>query len=126
LTSYLADENNPLKTVQSLRMKGINIISITETSPGLSDKQVLETANRQNRIIITFDTDFGNLVIRQKLKTKGIILLRFKPKSAQHIADTIVSLLRTRTPTEPLHRGQRIQHSCPANKINTVISEHII
>ncbi len=61
---------------------------------------MLEMANRQNRIIITFDIDFGNLVVRQKLKTKGIILLRFKPKSAQHITDTIVSLLRTRTPKQ--------------------------
>jgi predicted nuclease of predicted toxin-antitoxin system len=93
LTKFLADENIPAKTVQALKQKGIDITSILETSHGLKDTEVLDIANRQGRILITFDTDFGNLVIKQKLKTKGIILLRFKPKSPQQIAKTIEQML---------------------------------
>ncbi len=97
MIKFLADENIPIKTVQLLKQKSIDITSILETQHGLKDTDVLATANKQNRIIITFDTDFGNLVIKQKLKTEGIILLRFKPKSPQQIAKVIENLLKTKT-----------------------------
>jgi len=45
--------------------------------------------------VITFDADFGELIFRQKLKAPGIILLKFAPKSTQHIVETIETLLRT-------------------------------
>jgi predicted nuclease of predicted toxin-antitoxin system len=96
LTKFLADENIPTKTVQTLKQKGVDIISILETSHGLKDTEVLDTANRQGRILITFDTDFGNLVIKQKLQTRGIILLRTKPKSPQQITKTIEQVLATK------------------------------
>ena len=100
LTRFLADENIPVKTVQTLKQKGMDIASILETSHGLRDIEVLNIANRQGRVIITFDTDFGNLVFKQKLETKGIILLRFKPKSPQQTAKAIEQLLATKTPIE--------------------------
>lgn len=59
----------------------------------LNDQSVLKVANSQNRILITFDTDFGELIFRQKLKTQGIILLKFTPKSSQEVAEKILSLL---------------------------------
>lgn len=100
MTRFLADENIPVKTVQTLKQKGMDIASILETSHGLRDIEVLNIANRQGRVIITFDTDFGNLVFKQKLETKGIILLRFKPKSPQQTAKAIEQLLATKTPIE--------------------------
>jgi predicted nuclease of predicted toxin-antitoxin system len=56
---------------------------------------VLKIANMQKRILITFDADFGELVFRQKLKTQGVILLKFAPKSSQHVVETIANLLTT-------------------------------
>ena len=53
---------------------------------------VLKTANSQNRILVTFDSDFGELVFRQKFKAKGVILLKFTPKSSQHVTDTLLNL----------------------------------
>jgi predicted nuclease of predicted toxin-antitoxin system len=53
--------------VNALRSKGIDIVQIKEITSGVSDETVLETANRQNRILITFDSDFGELIFRQKL-----------------------------------------------------------
>jgi hypothetical protein len=41
MTEFLADENIPIKAVEELKRKGVNIISILEISPGLSDKEAL-------------------------------------------------------------------------------------
>ena len=100
MTKFLADENIPIKAVEALRQKNIDIISILEISPSLSDREVLGLANRQGRVIITFDTDFGKLAFKEKLKVKGIILLRFIPRSPQHIAKRIEYLLAAEIPIE--------------------------
>jgi predicted nuclease of predicted toxin-antitoxin system len=47
---------------------------VTEFSQGLSDLEVPKLANRENRAILTFDKDFGEVVIREKAKVKGLIL----------------------------------------------------
>ena len=47
------------------RRKGVNIASIIEFSLGLSDREVLDLANREDRILVTFDKYFGGLVIRE-------------------------------------------------------------
>jgi predicted nuclease of predicted toxin-antitoxin system len=65
---FLADENISTKVVSNLRNKGIDIISIKEVASGISDESVLETANNQKRVLITFDDDFGELIYRRKLE----------------------------------------------------------
>ena len=75
--------------------KGIDIIPLKELTSGVSDETVLEMANKQNRVLITFDSDFGELIFRQKLKAQGVILLKFTPKSTQQIVDTILNVLKT-------------------------------
>jgi hypothetical protein len=52
-------------------------------------------ANKQNRVLITFDSNFGELIFRQKLEVQGVILLKFAPKSTQQIVDTILNVLKT-------------------------------
>ena len=50
------------------------------------DREVLDPANREDRILVTFDKDFGELMLREKAKVKGLILLRFHAKSPLQIA----------------------------------------
>jgi predicted nuclease of predicted toxin-antitoxin system len=57
-------------------------------------------ANKQNRVLITFDIDFGELIFRQKLEAKGVILLKFSPKSTQQVVDTILNVLKTQAKIE--------------------------
>ena len=54
---------------------------------------MLDLANREDRILVTFDKDFGELIVREKIKVKGLILLRFTPKSPQQIARRIWQVL---------------------------------
>jgi predicted nuclease of predicted toxin-antitoxin system len=97
---FLADENVSNKVVNVLRNKGIDIVSMKDFGSSLSDEKVLETANAQDRILITFDADFAELVFKRKLKAKGVILLKFVPKSSQHIVETIETVLMTQAKIE--------------------------
>lgn len=100
MTKLLADENIPRKTVEILKKEGLDIASVSESSPGLSDRAVIEQANRENRIIITFDKDFGELIFRERQKVKGLILLRIAPSSPEHIAERIQHTLSHVIPLE--------------------------
>ena len=68
---------------------------VKELISGISDEAVLEVANKQNGILITFDSDFGELIFRRKLKARGVVLLKFAPKSSQQIVDTALNVLKT-------------------------------
>ena len=100
MTKLLADENIPRKTVEILKNEDLDITSVSETSPGLSDRAVIEQANKENRIIITFDKDFGELIFKERLKVKGLILLRIAPASPEHIAERIRHTLSQVPPLE--------------------------
>ena len=49
---------------------------IPETSPGVSDSEVLQRAHDSDAILITGDKDSGALVFQRKLQNHGVVLLR--------------------------------------------------
>ncbi len=53
-------------------------ILITETNRGVDDESVIEIANKLNAGIVTFDKDFGELLIRQKKNISCLVLIRLK------------------------------------------------
>jgi predicted nuclease of predicted toxin-antitoxin system len=60
-----------------LREMGHDVTAIAHDYPNaLRDRQVLEIAFAENRILVTNDRDFGELVFRQQLPHKGILLFR--------------------------------------------------
>ncbi|MEM2613840.1 MAG: DUF5615 family PIN-like protein [Nitrososphaerota archaeon] len=72
---FLSDESFFIRIVQALREKGFDIVSTLEISFGLTDKEVINLAKRQERIIITLDADFGKFVSEEH-DIRGIILLK--------------------------------------------------
>lgn len=89
---FLADENIPAFVCQTLKIQGVDIFNINDIECGMSDKDIANFAKKQERIIITFDKDFGELVFKDQLDVKGIILLRFKPKNPHFILEKIKNL----------------------------------
>ena len=62
-------------------------------APGIRDRDVLSLATIQRRTLITFDTDFGELVFRLGLDAPfGIVLFRLPPDSPSGIAQSIVQV----------------------------------
>ncbi|MGH9878855.1 MAG: DUF5615 family PIN-like protein [Nitrososphaerales archaeon] len=93
---FLADENIPTKTVDHLVENGIDIIPIKNFGYGLDDDEILKLAYRQRRVIITFDKEFGYLVFRKKIKTFGVLLLRFVPESPEEVSRRIIELINNK------------------------------
>ena len=73
---FIADECIDRQIIDLLRKIGYEILYVTEIEPGISDKKVLDIANRESAVLITADKDFGELVFRQNKITSGIILIR--------------------------------------------------
>ncbi len=44
---FLTNENFPIPSVRILRKLGIEVTSITETTPGISDKEVIQIAQKK-------------------------------------------------------------------------------
>ncbi len=94
----LANENFPLDAVEALRSDGHDVAWIREDSRGISDNKVLLRAQKENRIVVTFDKDFGELAFRSRLPAQsGVILFRITPKSSQYIARVAVQALSSQT-----------------------------
>lgn len=91
----LANENIPLKVVEELKKEGFNIVRIDEIQKGMVDEEVVRYAFTHNRILLTFDKDFGEIVFNSKERSKGVILLRFQPQSPDIIIRRVLSLLRS-------------------------------
>jgi predicted nuclease of predicted toxin-antitoxin system len=75
----LLDENGPFRLAPALRHRGHDITVIGHDYPRqLTDEDVLAIACAEQRVLITNDLDFGNLIVRQGLAHAGVILLRLE------------------------------------------------
>ena len=92
----LADENLPRDVVDVLRREGHDVDWIRADSPERDDPQVLDRAAAEERILITADSDFGEIVFRlRRVAGSGVILLRLRG-SPQEQADILSAALGTR------------------------------
>ena len=84
MMKLLADENFPLASIKLLSQAGYNIIGIGIDNHDISDEEVIQFAREEERLILTFDKDFGELIFKSGLKPDaGVIYLRwdeFKPE----------------------------------------------
>jgi predicted nuclease of predicted toxin-antitoxin system len=77
---FLANENFPRASVVKLREAGFDVAAVMEDSPGATDQQVLIRSDREKRIVLTFDRDYGELIYKHKnIPAAGVIYFRFSP-----------------------------------------------
>ncbi|NBC17371.1 MAG: hypothetical protein GVY18_08680 [Bacteroidetes bacterium] len=94
----LADQNVPRDTVDALRGGGHDVVWVQETYPGANDRTLLQHAEEQDRIVLTFDKDFGELAFHAGLPAScGIILVRATLSAPPNITRLVVRALQTRT-----------------------------
>ncbi len=80
---FLADECCDAAMVYALRDDGHDVLYAIESLRGASDEVLLSLAFREERIILTEDKDFGELVYRLRKPTYGVILLRFEVENCR-------------------------------------------
>jgi predicted nuclease of predicted toxin-antitoxin system len=94
---FLANENFPAAGVAALRAAGNDVIWVGIEAPGSSDPDVLAWAVRDNRVLITFDKDFGELARNSGLPTtSGVILLRIPMPRPEEVGRVLAALIMSR------------------------------
>lgn len=94
---FLADENLPAEAVKALRAAGNDVIWIGSDAPGSSDAEVLARAAREQRILLTFDKDFGELARASPLLAEcGVILLRIPMPRPDGAGQQLAALIMAR------------------------------
>ena len=95
--NILADENIPRLLVDCLKEQGHDVYWIAESNPSIKDHQVLKLAIDSERLLITFDKDFGSLVFKERIPSNcGIILIRFPLDAPEEEANKICSIISSR------------------------------
>jgi predicted nuclease of predicted toxin-antitoxin system len=94
----LADENIPGEAIEALRRLGHDIIWIRTLAPGSPDEDILKQAQAENRLVITFDKDFGELAFHRRLPAfSGIILFRISTPGPAYTTALILAALQSRS-----------------------------
>lgn len=78
ITLLLSDENMPGASQKFLEEEGYDIKYISGDLAGLPDDEVMDLAIREDRIIVTFDSDFGDLVFRLNYRPRGVVFFRWE------------------------------------------------
>jgi predicted nuclease of predicted toxin-antitoxin system len=73
---FLIDEDVPKLMIDWLKGTGHDLLLAGELAPGQEDRHWLRQAEADERIIVTADKDFGELIFRDRLNSHGIVLLR--------------------------------------------------
>ncbi len=77
---FLLDESADARLAPYLARAGHDVTVIARDYPNaLDDQTVLAIAYDEGRILVTNDTDFGKLIVREGRAHAGIILFRVRP-----------------------------------------------
>ena len=89
---FLIDESAGKKIAEALLKDGHDVKLVYDVMLGAPDLKVLEFAEREQRIVITNDKGFGELVFRLGRPNSGVILLRLYKDSPQNRIKTTLTL----------------------------------
>ena len=95
---FLANENFPLDVVEAIRQAGHDVAWIRTDAPGSKDPDILKRAVAEQRILLTFDKDFGDLAFHFGLPAAcGIMLFRLQANSSSALAAMVVTAVQSRS-----------------------------
>jgi predicted nuclease of predicted toxin-antitoxin system len=92
---FLLDESVEYRLAAFLKAEGHDVTAIAHEYPqALEDREVLAIAQREERILITNDRDFGDLIVREGLPHRGVIYFRLPVATLQLKVERLEYLLR--------------------------------
>jgi predicted nuclease of predicted toxin-antitoxin system len=86
---FVADESVDRAVYERLRHEGHAVVAVVEFMGGAPDPEVLKLASQQEAVLVTADTDFGELVFRRGQASAGVLLMRLPGLSPEQKADAV-------------------------------------
>jgi predicted nuclease of predicted toxin-antitoxin system len=91
---FLADESCDFAVVRDLRAHGYDVLVVSEVTQRSDDRELIEQAYREKRILLTEDKDFGWLVFVSREASAGVILVRFPGDARQTMVQAVRQLVQ--------------------------------
>lgn len=88
----LCDANIPFKLSRLLTEKGFDLI---ESPPFAEDSEIAELAKSEERVILTFDRDFGNINLFPPKEYFGIVFIRIRPPLINSVLSALINLFNS-------------------------------
>lgn len=86
---------------QALGQEGYNVIRASEIGQDRADdKEILDRAVSENRILITLDQHFGDWVVLPLSHHPGVIRLKINPTTSKNVLELLVPFLRHQSPSQ--------------------------
>ena len=91
---FIVDECTGTALTRWLRQHQHEVFSVYEEARGLDDDSILQRAVVDNRILITNDKDFGEMIFREGKTHTGVILLRLEDERAGNKIEVLKRVLK--------------------------------
>jgi predicted nuclease of predicted toxin-antitoxin system len=101
---FKIDENLPIEIAELLINAGHNAKTVNEQQlQGVKDPVLIDVCKRENRVLVTLDTDFSDIRAYPPQEFSGIIVLRVGSQAKQHITKVFQNIISL-TQREPLNQ----------------------
>lgn len=90
---FLVEVGVSKKVEEWLVRNGYDVKAIRDIDPRMDDDRILGLAASENRMVITMDKDFGELVYHSGLAHSGVLLLRLEDARADEKVKTVEKIL---------------------------------
>lgn len=77
-----------------LREKGYDAKAVRDIDPRMEDEKIIRTAVSENRMVITMDKDFGELVYHSSTEHGGVLLLRLEDATGSEKLQVVKHILK--------------------------------
>ena len=101
---FLVDVGISPRVVDELRKKGHDAIHLIEEGLNrLPDSEILQKARRENRVLLTHDLDFGELLAASGGELPSVIIFRLKDMRSPNVSKHLFSIIAQQA--EALNHG---------------------
>ncbi len=90
---FIIDESTGFGVARFLQAEGHDVLIVAETMPEADDVAILQLAWAEERIVITNDKDFGELIFRRQESHHGVVLLRLQDESGSNRVQVVAALM---------------------------------
>jgi predicted nuclease of predicted toxin-antitoxin system len=80
---FLVDRCAGKRLADWLRGEGHDVLEARTLGPDPGDRELLEMAAKQNRVLVTIDTDFGELIYIDRIVHTGLVRLPDVPAATR-------------------------------------------
>jgi predicted nuclease of predicted toxin-antitoxin system len=95
MARFLANENVPGEAVEAARQAGLDLEWVEEITQAADDDDVLARSIAGQRVLVTFDKDFGEMAFREgKKATYGVILMRPRLRHPNYMSRFMLAVLK--------------------------------